>query len=147
VNKEALNNENTKIQALLDGYLRFRSAAAQTRSEAGDHLDEDALAAFVDGDLTRRENESFIAHLVDCSFCLHKTAELSQLRSAFEEESLDLVIDAAQPAKISEVLGNLFARLFGSGDGVVFAHEEKKEPEEKEEAEKGSSSPDDEAKS
>jgi hypothetical protein len=128
MNQDNIKNENIKIQAMLESYLRFRSSA-KAGSETGSHLDEDALSAFVDGDLTRRENESFIAHLIDCSFCLHKTAELSQLRSAFEEEAYEVGTQSAQPAKISEVLSNLFSQLFGSSDGVVFAHEEKKEDE------------------
>jgi hypothetical protein len=122
-----IKNENIKIQELLEGYLRFRSSAAGTQNAAVAHMDEDVLAAFVEGDLTSRENNSFMSHLVDCSFCLHTTAELSQLRAAFEAESYDGAADIAQPVKVSEVLSNLFARLFGSSEGVVFAHEEKKE--------------------
>jgi hypothetical protein len=142
--QDNITNENMKIQGLLESYLRFRSSAAKTGSEAGSHLDEDGLAAFVDGNLTRRENESFLAHLVECSFCLHKTAELTELRSAFEEEVFDANVQSAEPVKVSEVLSNLFARLFGSSDGVVFAHEEKKEDQP---STNGSAPPEDEPKS
>jgi hypothetical protein len=135
--QENINNENIKIQALLESYLRFRSAAAKTQTAAGSHLDEDSLAAFVDGDLTARENNSFLAHLVECSFCLHKTAELSQLRAAFEEEAYEPISETSQTTKVSEVLSNLFSRLFGSTEGVVFAHEEK--PEEPKDNENGTS--------
>ena len=127
--KEILNKENNEIQALMESFLRFRSSASKT-AEVGEHLDEDSLAAFVDGDLTRRENTFFASHLVDCSFCLHKTAELAQLRSAFEEEAYDAIPQTSQPVKISEVLSDLFSRLFGSSEGAVFAHEEKKDDEE-----------------
>jgi len=133
MNQENIKNENIKIQELLEGYLRFRSAAAKTQNEAGLHLDEDTLAAFVEGNLTRRENDSFIAHLIECSFCLHKTAELSQLRAVFEDDVTVALSDAAQPTKVSDVLSNLFARLFGSTEGVVFAHEAKEAPEDDQE--------------
>lgn len=129
MNQENIKNENIKIQELLESYLRFRSAAAKTQNETGLHLDEDILTAFVEGNLTRRENDSFIAHLVDCSFCLHKTAELSQLRAVFEDDVTVALSDSAPPAKVSDVLSNLFSRLFGSTEGVVFAHEEKKDDE------------------
>ncbi|HEV7643564.1 MAG TPA: hypothetical protein VGO50_06410 [Pyrinomonadaceae bacterium] len=144
MNQDNITNENIKIQGLLESYLRFRSSAAKDGIEAGSHLDEDGLAAFVDGNLTRRENESFIAHLVECSFCLHKTAELTELRSAFEEEVFEASSQAAEPVKVSEVLSNLFSRLFGSSDGVVFAHEEKKEDQP---STNGSAPPEDETKS
>jgi hypothetical protein len=144
MNQDNITNENIKIQGLLESYLRFRSSAAKAGSEDGNHLDEDGLAAFVDGNLTRRENESFIAHLVNCSFCLHKTAELTELRSAFEEEVFDAGTQSAEPVKVSEVLSNLFSRLFGSSDGVVFAHEEKKEDQP---STNGSGPPEDESKS
>jgi hypothetical protein len=139
VTKEILNKENNEIQALLEGYLRFRSSASKT-AVMGEHLDEDSLAAFVDGDLTQRENTFFASHLVDCSFCLHKTAELSQLRNAFEEEAYEAIPQTSQPVKISEVLSDLFSRLFGSSEGAVFAHEEKKDDENSEKDD--SSSPD-----
>ncbi len=144
MNQDNNKNENIKIQGLLESYLRFRSSAAKNGSEAGSHLDEDGLAAFVDGNLNRRENESFISHLVECSFCLHKTAELTELRSAFEEEVFEAATQAAEPVKVSEVLSNLFSRLFGSSDGVVFAHEEKKEDQP---STNGSAPPEDEPKS
>ncbi len=144
MNQDNITNENMKIQGLLESYLRLRSSAAKDVNEAGSHLDEDGLAAFVDGNLTRRENESFITHLVDCSFCLHKTAELTELRTAFEEEIFDAGMQTAEPVKVSEVLSNLFSRLFGSSDGVVFAHEEKKEDQP---STNGSAPPEDEPKS
>jgi hypothetical protein len=123
---EIIKNENIKIQELLEGYLRFRSAA-KTQNEAGIHLDEDTLNAFVEGNLSSRENNSFISHLVECTFCLHKTAELSQLRAVFEDSVTVSGPAAAQPAKVSEVLSSLLSRLFGGSEGAVFAHEEKEE--------------------
>jgi len=124
--QEIIKNENVKIQELLEGYLRFRSAA-KPQNEAGAHLDEDALANFVEGNLSRRENNSFISHLIECAFCLHKTAELTQLRAAFEDNTAFSEDAVTEPVKVSEVLSTLLSRLFGGSEGAVFAHEEKKE--------------------
>lgn len=127
--QQNLKNENIEIQQMLEGYLRFRSSAP---NEAGKHFDEDALSAFVEGNLSARENSAFVGHLIDCGFCLHKTAELAELQTAFAEDASLAAVPSAQPSKISEVISALFSRLFGMSDGAVFAHEEKGEKKENE---------------
>lgn len=132
--QEIINSENIGIQQMLQNYLRVR---ATVPNDAGAHLDEDSLTAFVEGNLTARENKMFMAHMSDCGFCLHKTAELAQLQAHFEGQEQQFEAAAeAQPTKISEVLSGLFSRLFGSveTEQTVFAHEEKKDEEKKEES-------------
>lgn len=133
--QEMINSENIGIQQMLQNYLRLR--ATTVPSNAGAHLDEDSLTAFVEGTLSARENNMFTAHLSGCGFCLHKTAELAQLQAYFEgdERTVETATEA-QPARISEVLSGLFSRLFGSfeTEQTVFAHEEKKEEENAEES-------------
>lgn len=132
--QEIINSENIGIQQMLQNYLRVR---ATVPSNAGAHLDEDSLTAFVEGSLSARENNMFTSHLADCGFCLHKTAELAQLQAYFEGEERTIeTATEAQPARISEVLSGLFSRLFGStgADQAVFAHEEKKEDDKNDEA-------------
>jgi hypothetical protein len=126
--QEIIKNENIKIQQMVESYLRFRSA---TPNEAEQHFDEDALNAFVEGDLNARENNVFMGHLADCGFCLHKTAELALLQAAFENDEAAAPAVSAQPTRISEVMSGLFSRLFGNfeADQTVFAHSEEKEKE------------------
>src|ERR1700733_14960886 len=122
------NIENTNVAKLIENFLRFRS-----QNDNGTHLDDDSLSAFVEGNLSDRENTMFVSHLADCGFCLHKTAELAELQSYFSAEEQEFVpASEAAPSRISEVLSGLFSRLFGSFDSseTVFAHEEKKEDEE-----------------
>jgi len=128
-----LNPQELQIQGLLDRYLASRN----TMTEAGTaHIDEDSLSAFVEGTLNAREAENVTSHLVDCGFCRHASAELIRLELAFaEEEVLSAAASSSEPTKMSEVLGRLFSRIFGTSDGAVFAHEEKKEYEEKDETE------------
>jgi hypothetical protein len=79
-----------------------------------------------------------VGHLVRCGFCRHKTAELIRLSVAFEGVEPELTLAAAsEPSKISEVLSGLLAKIFGSSDQAVFAHEEKKvdDPESEEKKE------------
>ncbi|MEZ5427543.1 MAG: hypothetical protein R2747_14820 [Pyrinomonadaceae bacterium] len=90
----------------------------------GQHLDEDSLSAFVEGSLRQKEALPIVNHLVDCSFCRHVTAELVKLDFAFADESVPVIAESHAPSKISEVLNGILGRIFGTNDGVVFAHQE-----------------------
>ena len=120
-----LNPQELQIQGLLGRYLATRNT---TSPAANGHIDEDSLSAFVEGTLNTRESDSIVSHLVDCGFCRHETAELIRLDLAFAEEETSAITDTSvQPARISEVLSGLFSKIFGSTEGAVFAHEEKKD--------------------
>ena len=125
-NTGKINSQELKIQGLLDRYLN-RQAVASGLTTQENHLDDDSLTAFVEGNLSARESKPIVSHLVDCSFCRHVTAELVRLDFAFAEEPVQAIAQESQPSKISEVLSGLFARIFGTGDNSVFAHEEKEE--------------------
>jgi len=129
-----LNPEETKIQSLLGRYLNARSSAEQVISTGVDHLDEDALSAFIEGGISEREARPIVSHLVDCTFCRHMTTELVRLDLTFADTVEPRVtVREQEPAKISAVLNGILTRIFGTRDGAVFAHheseEEKKEDE------------------
>jgi hypothetical protein len=125
-----LQSQEIQIQGLIDRYLKAKTSNNNNLSEV-QHLDEDSLTAFVEGNISQREAKPIISHLVDCSFCRHITTELVRLDLAFAiEEIPPAAIESEQPSKISEVLSGLLARIFGTNDGVVFAHQEEEKPEE-----------------
>jgi len=131
-NTGKLNIEEIRIQGLLDRFLNRQSADGLTTQ--GNHLDDDSLTAFVEGNLSRREAQPIVTHLVDCSFCRHVTSELVRLDLAFADEQAPTAVEETQPSRISEVLNNLLAKIFGTGDSAVFAHHETDEKaDEKEE--------------
>ena len=126
-NMGKLNAEDLKMQGLIDGYLKARPSG-MNRAADGSHLDEDSLAAFVEGSLNEREARPIIGHLIDCSFCRHITADLVRLDLAFaENEVISPIPENHQPAKVSTVLSGLLSRIFGTSDGAVFAHQEEEE--------------------
>jgi hypothetical protein len=128
--KGNLTLEELNIQKLLDRFLHLR-ATDQDFAKDAEHLDEDSLTAFVEGNLVKREAQPVINHLVACSFCRHITAELVKLDFAFAGESMPAIsVSNGSPSKISEVLQGLFSKIFASTDNTVFAHEEKEEKEE-----------------
>ena len=114
------------MQEILNRYLRLRVSLEDLTVE-DQHLDNDSVTAFVEGNLTFRESEPIVSHLVDCSFCRHVTAELIRLDLAFAENELEIPASVSQPSKVSEVLSGLLARIFGTNENAVFAHQEKNE--------------------
>lgn len=122
--------EEQRIQSLLTAFFVSRKSLKSSAAETSFHVDEDFLTAFAEGNLGERESMPIVNHLVNCGFCRHKTAELIRLDLEFspgdEERS---PVSAAEPHKISEVLSGLLAKIFGSADGAVFAHNEKEADE------------------
>ena len=126
------NTENLAIRDLLDRYLASQRTLKSSIGETSAHLDEDSLSAFVEGTLSRRESAPVLGHLVDCGFCRHKTAELVRLDLAFAEAPEALTkLESAEPSRISTVLSDLLARIFGTSEGAVFAHHEETDEEKK----------------
>ena len=123
-----MNPQEAKIQSILSSYLATRQPA----SEFASHPDHDTLAAFTEGRLNESQSMPMVSHLVDCSFCRHITAELIRLEAAFSEEPVTAsVADTSQPGKVSEVLSGLFAKIFGTTENAVFAHNEDEKESEK----------------
>lgn len=114
------------IKGILDGFLR--SGWTSTEFEDQEHLDGDAISAFVEGNLSRREAAPVNSHLVECSFCRHRTAELIRLDLEFAEASAAPAV-TNEPSKVSDVLSGILGKLFGAGEGAVFAHQEKDDSE------------------
>lgn len=126
INKGHVNAEEIKIQGVVDRYLRFRTAKNKTNDN---HLDEDSLTAFVEGRISESESASLVKHLIDCTFCLNVTGELAKMNAAFAETEVSVALPTKEPVRVSEILGGILTRIFGTNDGAVFAHEEKDEAE------------------
>ena len=136
--KGHLNPAESKIQTALAAFLRSRGPD-ETESSAR-HLDDDVLTAFVEGNLSDREAMPVVSHLVDCTFCLHVSAELIKLDTAFAADTAVVSEPVTEPEGIGSVLEGILSRIFGSGERAVFAHEEqdgeeKEKPEDAEEQE------------
>ncbi len=131
-NTDNMNPQEIRIQGLLARYLAARQSEKRAALDTGSHLDQDLLSAFVEGNLSEREAKPVLSHLVDCSFCLHVSAELIRLDAAFAENESTVTHTATEPARISEVLSGLFSKIFGTSDGAVFAHQDEEDREDKE---------------
>lgn len=121
-NKGNMNPREIKIQGLIDGYLRSNPTSKALKK--ANHLDEDTLTAFVEGNLNEREAKPITNHLVGCSFCRNITSELVKLDLAFAEDEQPVMVTQGEPTKVSEVLNGILSKIFGTTDGAVFAHQE-----------------------
>ncbi len=124
--KGQMNPKEIQIQGLLDRFLQAKSISNgfETSSE---HLDDDTLTTFVEGNLSESEAKPITTHLVNCSFCRHITAELVKLDFAFADDTQVVTATNAKPTKVADVLSGILSRIFGSNDGAVFAHQESDE--------------------
>lgn len=126
-NAENINVRYERVRDLLCAYLQS-GARPNSAVEPHAHLDEDALTAFNEGNLTRREADPLVAHLSNCSFCRHKTADLIRLDLALSDvDAAPQRIAGSEPAKTSEVIAGILERLFGVSESAVFAHDEKRD--------------------
>ena len=116
------DSPEVRIQAMIDRALKKRCGNNIETKE--NHLDDDTLNAFVEGNLTAKQNEPIIRHLVKCSFCRHITAELVKLDIVFAEKTFERNGADSKPSKVSDVLSNVLSSIFGKNDGAVFAHQE-----------------------
>lgn len=118
-----------RIQETMNRFLKTRYNNDYNTTE--DHLDDDTLAAFVEGNLGEKQAVPVVRHLVGCSFCRHITAELIKLDLVFAEENFESKTANEKPAKISDVLSSVVSKIFGGNDGAVFAHQETEDEDEK----------------
>ncbi len=125
-NKSKLGRDELTMQRLVGAFLLSRKSLKSSAAETSFHVDEDFLTAFAEGNLGARESAPVVNHLVNCGFCRHKTAELVRLDLAFDGASDDVrPASAGEPQKLSDVLGGILTKIFGTTDGAVFAHNEK----------------------
>lgn len=119
---QKLNAETEVIRRLIDRRLKTRLAAEAVVAHFDDHLDEDAISAFVEGRLEEAESSSLISHLVQCSSCRYTTAQLVRLESQFDPE-----IEASaeeSPGRVRSFIESLAARITPSfEEDAVFAYQ------------------------
>jgi hypothetical protein len=114
-------DELNQITMLVDGYLRHPGAVDQV--EAGQHLDEDTLNAFVEGALSEAEAEPLVRHVVECGLCRGFTGQLVRLAMELGEIDENQRIVEPEPSNIRQFLSALAARIgLAPDDDTVFAY-------------------------
>lgn len=122
-NDGQINPKQIQIQGLLDRFLQA-NVSNNGFENVSNHLDEDTLTAFVEGNLSETEAKPITTHLIDCSFCRHITTELIKLDVVFAEDAITDVVTETKPTKVADVLSGILSKIFGSSEEAVFAHHE-----------------------
>src|SRR6266498_1876984 len=87
------------------------------------HLDEDAIGAFVEGQLGESESGSVISHLIACGSCRANSARLIHLESQIVAED-DSTIPEESPSRLRQFLEGLASQVIPrSNEDVVFAYQ------------------------
>src|SRR2546429_2543569 len=99
-------------------------AGVKTESiSAAAHLDEDAMSAFVEGQLSENETRSIISHLTSCGSCRDFTARLIRLESTFTVDEVSTMVEDA-PSRLRQFLERFASQIIpSSGEDAVFAYQ------------------------
>jgi hypothetical protein len=134
--------EYDAMRDLLHYYLRSGSRAA-TAASSGEHLDEDRLAAFIEGRLTEGESAPVIRHVATCSICRHATASLFRLPVEADEDEAESI---RRPERRSiPSIPDFLPSAITSSAPTVFAYQDPTKDDEHNE-EKGATKPPDDEK-
>ncbi len=115
------------FERLVELYLKNQQIN-QFKNLNNSHLDEDALSAFVEGSLNKKESISIIKHLIDCSSCRKATSELVRLSETFKEISTkDKTVPSSNSSNLLEFWKNLTDKIISPVDQAALAYESKQE--------------------
>jgi anti-sigma factor RsiW len=104
---------------------RLKSVAASELSNAttSSHVDEDLIAAFVEGRLTDAECQPVLSHLAACGLCRRTSAQFVQLENQIDAETSPATADE-EPGRLEALLARLRSAVPSLNEEAVFAYEE-----------------------
>jgi len=108
---------------------RLKAVAAAELSQLPDqaHLDEDVIAAFVEGRLLDNECQTVLAHLAACGACRRASAQMVQLENQVDAEPASDF--AEDPGRLESLLSKFGSLVPSTGEEVVFAYQDSEDKE------------------
>ena len=141
MSRSVTERELEVVQAMVHCRLNSVTSVKTEPVSATLHLDEDAMSAFVEGQLSDHETRSIISHLTLCGFCRDFTARLIRLESTFTPDEESTMVEET-PSRLRRFLERFASQVIpSSGEDAVFAYQN---PDEN--VEKPAESPPDEPK-
>ena len=123
-----LNKKTESIREMIDQRLKAVAAAELANVPASSHLDEDTIAAFVEGRMTNDECQPVVTHLAACGLCRRASAQFVQLENQIDADVPSAVSDE-EPGRLEALLSRLGSAAPSVGEEVVFAYENPSEEE------------------
>ena len=118
------------IRELIAQRLKSVAAAELSETSVQPHLDEDMIAAFVEGRLRDDECQPVLAHLAACGACRRASAQIVQLENQVDA-GVSTEVAGEEPGRLEAVLSRLRSAVPSINEDVVFAYQN---PEERQKA-------------
>lgn len=116
------NKKTETIRDLIDQRLKSVAAVELRDAPAQPHIDEDTIAAYLEGRLADAECRPVLAHLAACGLCRRASAQMVQLENQIEVEPAEAVSSEADPGRLEAWLSRLGSAVSVEED-VVFAYQ------------------------
>ena len=114
-------NKKERMREIVAQRLKSVAASELSNLPAGSHVDEDSIAAFVEGRLTDTECKPVLSHLAACGLCRRTSAQFVQLENQIDA---DVATPAdEEPGRLEALLSRLRSAVPTAGEEVVFAYE------------------------
>ncbi len=113
-------NKKDRMRDIVAQRLKSVAAFELSNLPAGSHVDEDMIAAFVEGRLTDTECKPILSHLAACGLCRRTSAQFVQLENQIDDEPADA---PEEPGRLEALLSRLRSAVPSANDEVVFAYE------------------------
>ena len=115
-------NKTECIRDMVAQRLRSVAASELSNAPAGSHIDEDTIAAFVEGRLGDTECTPVLSHLAACGLCRRTSAQFVQLENQIDDEASP-VTGEEEPGRLEALLSRLRSAVPSGSEEVVFAYE------------------------
>ena len=126
------------MRDLIAQRLRSVAAAELSNVPTAQHVDEDTIAAFVEGRLSDAECTPVLSHLAACGLCRRTSAQFVQLENQIDDVAADA---AEEPGRLEALLSRLRSAVPSAGEEVVFAYQNSEETREAEESDDTANKP------
>ena len=115
-------NKKDRMREIVAQRLKSVAASELSNLPAGSKVDEDLIAAFVEGRLTDTECKPVLSHLAACGLCRRTSAQFVQLENQIDDEVSTAASDE-KPGRLEALLSRLRAAAPSASEEVVFAYE------------------------
>lgn len=124
-------NKKDRMREIIAQRLKSVAVSELSNAPASSHVDEDLIAAFVEGRLTDTECKPVLSHLAACGLCRRTSAQFVQLENQIDA---DMTPADEEPGRLEALLSRLRSAVPTAGEEVVFAYESQDAKEEPKEA-------------
>lgn len=133
-------NKKDRMREIIAQRLKSVAVSELSNAPASSHVDEDLIAAFVEGRLTDTECKPVLSHLAACGLCRRTSAQFVQLENQVDDDVSRTA--AEEPGRLEEFLSRLRTVVPSLNDEAVFAYEDPDTQEKQEITPNQTNSPD-----